>query len=68
MKEQEHGRVDQIFIHHNIIEQGNEWQATLYAHFVDFKKAFNSAQCKGLWGITKAYGIPDKLIRVVNHV
>jgi len=28
--------IDQIFIPRNIIEQVNEWQATFYAHFVDF--------------------------------
>ena len=58
--------VDQIFILRNIIEQVNEWQATLYAHFVDFEKAFDSVHREGLWKIMKAYGIPDKLIRMVK--
>ena len=44
----------------------NEWQATLYAHFVDFEKAFDSVHREGLWKIMKAYGIPDKLIRMVK--
>ena len=58
--------VDQIFILRNIIEQVNECQATLYAHFVDFEKAFDSVHREGLWKIMKAYGIPDKLIRMVK--
>ena len=44
----------------------NEWQATLYAHFVDFEKAFDSVHREGLWKIMKAYGVPDKLIRMVK--
>ena len=58
--------IDQIFILRNILEQVNEWQATFYAHFVDFEKAFDSVHCEGLWRIMKAYSIPDKLIRMVK--
>ena len=58
--------IDQIFILRNIIEQVNEWQATFYAHFVDFEKAFDSVHREGLWRIMKAYSIPDKLIRMVK--
>ena len=58
--------IDQIFILRNIIEQVNEWQATFYAHFVDFEKAFDSVHREGLWRIMKVYGIPDKLIRMVK--
>ena len=58
--------VDQIFILRNIIEQVNKWQATFYAHFVDFEKAFDSIHREGLWRIMKAYGIPDKLITMVK--
>ena len=28
--------IDQMFLHRNIIEQVNEWEATFYTHFVDF--------------------------------
>ena len=47
--------IDQIFILCNIIEQVNEWQATCYAHFVDFVKAFDSVHREVLWRIMKAY-------------
>ena len=30
------------------------------------KKAFDSVHCERLWRIMKAYGIPDKLIRMVK--
>ena len=55
--------VEQIFILRNIMEQVNEWQATLYTHFIDFEEAFDSIHREGLWRTIKAYGIPDKLIR-----
>ena len=64
--ERTRAQIDQIFIRRNIIEQVNEWQATFYAHFVDFEKAFDSVHHKGLGRIMKAYSIPDKLIRMVK--
>lgn len=33
------GTTEQIFILRNIIEQVNEWQATLYINFIDFEKS-----------------------------
>ena len=64
--ERTRAQIDQIFIRRNIIEQVNEWQATFYAHFVDFQKAFDSVHRKGLWRMMKVYSIPDKLIRMVK--
>ena len=59
------GAVEQIFILRNIkqvsIEEVNEWNATMYFHFVEFEKAFNSVRRDSLWRIMRAYGIPDKL-------
>ena len=43
------GTAEQIFILRNILEQVNEWQATLYINFVDFEKAFDSVQRNGIW-------------------
>ena len=34
--------IEQIVILRNIFEQGIEWEAHLYACFVDFEKAFDS--------------------------
>jgi len=54
------GTTEQIFILRNILEQVNEWQATLYINFVDFEKAFDSVHRNGLWMIMNQYGIPQK--------
>ena len=42
------GTTEQIFILRNILEQVNDWQATLYVNFVDFEKAFDSVHRNGL--------------------
>jgi len=58
--------VGQIFILRNILEQVNEWNATLYIHFIDFEKAFDSIHRDSLWIIMRQYGIPQKLIQMVK--
>ena len=61
------GTVEQIFILRNIIEQVVEWQATLYITFVDFEKAFDSVHRESLWKIMESYGIPCKIIYMVQQ-
>ena len=58
--------VEQIFILRNILKQVNKWQATLYTHFIDFEKAFDSIHREGMWRIIKDCGFPNKLIRMVK--
>ena len=60
------GTVEQIFILRNILEQVDEWNATMYFHFVDFEKAFDSVHRNSLRRIMRAIGIPDKLIGLVK--
>ena len=60
------GTVEQIFILRNILEQVNEWNTTLYIHFVDFEKAFDSIHRNSLWSIMSQYGIPKKVIQMVK--
>jgi len=58
--------IDQIFTLRNILEQVNEWNATLYTHFVDFEKAFDSIHRESLWNIMSIYGIPEELISLTK--
>ena len=60
------GTTEQVFVLRNIIEQVNEWQATLYLNFIDFEKAFDSVHRDSLWRIMKSYGVPEKIINVVK--
>ena len=50
----------------NIIEQSYEWQTPLVINFINFGKAFDSLHRTSLWDIMKAYGIPAKIIRIVQ--
>ncbi|GAG69788.1 unnamed protein product [marine sediment metagenome] len=56
------GTTEQVFVLRNIVEQVNEWQASLLLNFVDFEKAFDSIHLESLWTIMKKYGIPNKII------
>ena len=60
------GTTEKVFVLRNILEQVNEWQATLYLGFVDFVKAFDSVHRESLWIIMKKFGIPEKLVRMVR--
>ena len=50
----------------DIVEQAVEWNSSLYVCFVDYEKAFDSVHRKTLWKIMESYGIPSKLVRMVN--
>ena len=52
---------EQFFILGNILEQANEWRASLYAQFVDFEKAFDSRHRESLLNIMRSYGTPNKM-------
>ena len=57
---------EQIFVLRNIIEQVAEWNSSLYLCFVDYEKAFDSIHRETLWRIMRCYGIPTKIVRMVQ--
>ena len=65
---QERSCVDQIATLRIIIEQTIEWQTSLYLNFIDFQKAFDSVDHQVLWGILAHYGIPQKLISMIQQL
>lgn len=58
--------VDQINTLRIIVEQCQEWNATLYLVFVDFLKAFDSLKRKFMWKALARYGIPEKIINLIK--
>ena len=60
------GCADQLSTLRNIIEQCTEWQRQLYINFVDFQKAFDSIHRDSLWHILRAYGIPQKIVQLIQ--
>ena len=63
----ERSTTEQIFILRNILKQANEWRAGLYAHFVDFETKTQRHR-ESLWNIMRSYGIPDKMVRVIEGI
>ena len=49
-----------------VIEQVNEWQATLYMNFIDSENAFDYIHRESMWAIMKKYRLPEKIIRMVK--
>ena len=57
---------DHKFTLRQIMEQGNEWNATIYAVFNGFAKAFDSIHQPAMWKIMTHYRIPDKIISIIR--
>ena len=60
------GCTDQIFALRNIIAQTLEWNCPLYINFIDFKKAFDSIHHDTLWKILRSYGVPLKIVSLIE--
>ena len=57
---------DHIFTLRQIFEQCQEWNASLYANFIDFEKAFDSVHRPALWNILRHYGVPAKIVNIIK--
>ena len=57
---------DHIFTLRQTLEQSKEWNASLYANFVDMEKAFDSIHRDTLWRILHYNGVPQKLVNIVK--
>ncbi|KAK7112952.1 hypothetical protein V1264_012324 [Littorina saxatilis] len=58
---------DQIASLRIIVEQSLEWNSPLYINFIDYEKAFDSVDRETLWKLLRHYGVPEKLISLVQH-
>ncbi|XP_078357393.1 uncharacterized protein LOC144642296 [Oculina patagonica] len=50
-----------------IVEQSLEWNSALYVNFIDYEKAFDSVDRETLWKLLKHYGIPEKIITLIQR-
>ena len=57
---------DQIATLRIIVEQSLEWNTSLYMVFIDFEKAFDSIDRNTLWKILRHYGVPEKIIKMIQ--
>src|SRR6218665_3676364 len=59
---------EQIFTLRQIIEKTVIKNETpMLINFVDFKKAFDSVHRESLWKIMKSYGIPQRIIDIIQN-
>lgn len=50
-----------------IVEQSLEWNSSLYINFIDYEKAFDSLDRETLWKLLRHYGVPEKLITLIQN-
>ena len=58
------GRIAAIRI---IIEQSVEWNSSLYITFIEYEKAFDSVDRITLWIILQHYGVPEKIVNIIQN-
>nr|KAG5698284.1 hypothetical protein BaRGS_016986 [Batillaria attramentaria] len=57
---------DQIASLRIIVEQSLEWNSPLYINFIDYEKAFDSVDREVLWKLLRHYGVPGKIISLIQ--
>ena len=53
--------------HRIIVEQSLERNSSLYINFIHYEKAFDSVDRATLWKPLKYYGIPKKIITIIQQ-
>lgn len=51
-----------------IVEQSIEWQSPIFLLFIDFERAFDSLDREMMWKVLASYGIPDKLLNIIQSM
>jgi galactokinase/mevalonate kinase-like predicted kinase len=50
-----------------IIEQSNELNKRIYLVFTDFEKAFDSVSRDKIWKIMERFGLPQKILKLIQE-
>ena len=59
---------DQIFTLRQVLEKRWEYAEETHILFIDFQQAYDSLHRESLWGILRLFGIPSKLIRLIQSL
>ena len=59
---------DQVATLRLIVEQSLEWNSPLLVNFIDYEKAFDSIDRQTLWKIMRHYGIPQKIVSLIEEM
>jgi len=57
---------DQIFALRQIIDKVTALNEPLLVNFIDFRKAFDCIHRIAVWNILRCYGIPERVIKVIQ--
>ena len=60
------GCVDMIFVARQLIEKCREHEDSLFALFVDLRKAYDSVPRHALWQVVKKCGVPPNMLSLVQ--
>ena len=60
------GTIDNIFALRQISEKYYEFNRTVWNVFIDFSQAYDSIHRKSLWHILESFGVPNKLIKLLQ--
>ena len=58
--------LDQVFILRTVMERSREFNQPLHICFIDLQKAYDSVNRETLWRICRAYGLSDKMIKMIK--
>jgi hypothetical protein len=58
---------DQIFALRQILERITEMNCKLHVNFIDFRKAFDCVHRPSVWNIMRCYGIPAKIVDIIQR-
>jgi len=60
--------VDQLFLIRQLSEKFFEKSRMIYNNFVDYRQAFDSVWQQGLWQVLRNYGIPEKMVKLLENL
>lgn len=63
---QNRSTTDQLFLLKQLMEKRWEYAKDIHSLFVDFTKAYDSIDKKALYTILRNYGIPEKLVQMIE--
>jgi hypothetical protein len=58
--------LDQVFILRTVMERSREFNQPLHICFIDLQKAYDSVNRETLWSICHAYGLSNKMIKMIK--
>ena len=62
------GTVDQIWVARQVIKNATEYRTPVHLSFVDFTKAYDSADRTALVAVLRSYGVLHQLVNVIQEL